>query len=166
MVDRRSMKFDDTWHRPIATPRWWGIALAGETSSPRKVVFPETGIHTHNIPWERDRVSGMVIRAAAAKVLPRYDNVALAITSNRHGTGTVYYLAGNLPIDALKRFFAWLYQEHNIQPHFVTQPCSATVLVETQRFGRNGIRVSRNYWFNEPYYPTLHPGGGHPVFTG
>ncbi len=163
VLDSRSMAYDDTWHRPLSVPKWWGISIGDALRVPGMVKCAAVGIMSRSMARETDGICGMRVALAGATALASYDNGGPAITCNRYGKGAVYYLAANLPISGLKRFFAATYRRHDIRPDFVTSPAAATTMVEAQMFRKNGRLVWYFLnWAGEAVQMSVRPGAPLP----
>ncbi len=143
VVDYNSLRVDDVWHTPIDAAGLTGVKAAGARTDPRRVGKWATE------PRKVNGATGARIALAGAQPVLSCDDGSPAVTLNRVGRGRVYFVAVELPYDAVADLLARIIRETGASPEILVRRNDGSRLrfCESHLFGTKGryVAIVGNY---------------------
>ena len=138
VADYTSLRVDDVWHRPIDASALTGVKIVGARREPERVREWTTQ------PRRATGDTGARVELVGAQPCSTFADGSPAITVHRVGRGRVYFIAAELPHDALADFIARVIRECSVQPKIVVRRTDGARLrfCESHLLGREGRRVA------------------------
>jgi len=156
VVDYNSLRVDDVWHTALDPWELTGVKVEGIRREREKVGEYETR------PRMVDGSTGAKVSLAGAEAVMKYADGSPAVTVNSYGKGRVYFVAAELPYDALRSLIARVIDESGARPEILVRRRDGRRLpfCESHLFGKNGryVAVIQNYGGGEETISVKLPG--------
>lgn len=115
VIDHGSLAVDDDTHSPLRLEALTGVEVGGPLTEQRELSAADwwgKGVKTK--PRLYDQHTGRAVRARTADVIATFTDGSPAITRKQQGKGYVYYVAAELPQEALQGMLGALFAAHGI----------------------------------------------------